>query len=497
MTSCIIKIHNEDIEKITYISNFVPSIKASFEYVVALNIFADLLIKRLKKLFHLILSEIAAPIYNKMYGATKIATSATMRFEEKVVKRVVQELIKRNMTEKAVDVGCGTGRHSFSLSRHFDTVYAFDFSPQMIIEADHDKRKKEITNIYFSVADLEYEDVRDEASFYGKVDLVLGSFGLGSFIEDTSKMLQRFYNWLKEGGYAILSFYNSNSLINQLKPNWRDTSLSAHLDIENKTLQVELSPGAVFHIYCKPFSNIVKGAISSVFPIIEDIYTYPTLMALMPNDLLQEKIAADLFKHVDDLLSNDEKFFLGHYVTVVVKKQSEEYKKSTTGQLKNIRFKGHKAIIDYLRENNCEFEILKHKPVLSMEDVIKQIGYKEKSMVKTIIFKEKTVGRLIVVALLAEKRVNKSLIAEELKCAKSRIIFASERDLVGMGFTLGGILPLGFSALDDDHAFIDKEIRKSKSQWLYMGSGDNDKTIRIKTKDFLKLTERYRPLDIN
>ena len=65
--------------------------------------------------------------------------------------------------------------------------------------------------------------------------MIVASFDLGSFIEDTATMMRRFHGWLREGGIAVLSFYNSRTILLEVTPNWRDTSLAAHLDTETST----------------------------------------------------------------------------------------------------------------------------------------------------------------------------------------------------------------------------------------------------------------------
>lgn len=219
-----IMITEKEVQQIKAISNFIPISNRDYEYAVALNVAADLLLKRLKKLFHLVLSEVAAPIYDKLYGKMRIATNEMMKFEEEIVSRVTNKLKDSNRAKRAVDVGCGTGRHTFPLAKTFAHVFAFDFSPSMIDRANHIKKRDNVTNIMFSVADLEYEEIVDEQKFYGtaggRIDLVVASFGLASFIEDTPQLLRRFHSWLREDGMVILSFYNKQSIILQVTPNW-------------------------------------------------------------------------------------------------------------------------------------------------------------------------------------------------------------------------------------------------------------------------------------
>ena len=478
----IIYIRPEEIDKLKSISHFIPTSQRDYDYAVAVNTIADLLLKRLKKLFHLVLSEVAAPIYNKLYGKTKVATSAMMQFEESLLEKLIEDMTNNGRTGKAVDVGCGTGRHSFPLARHFKEVYAFDFSPRMIEQAKQEKQRQNITNIFFSVADLEYEEIIDERAFYQEADLVLASFGLASFIEDTSQMLRRFYNWMKEDAYLVLSFYNRQSLILQVTPNWRDTSLSAHLDVENNTLRVELSPESIFYIFCKPFSRVVRGAINSVFEI-EAIYTYPTLMSLMPNDLLEHPLANKLFSYLDGHVANHPDFFLGYYVTVIARK----------GKVNLDGFNRIKRILD---SGQCRYELIEHLPVLSIEDVKRELGYQYRGMVKTVIFEDRPTGKFIAVLLLAEKRVGKERIADALKVAKSRIVYAPEKEVIKLGFPLGGIAPFGFDESLEIQGFVDDDIYNLTEEWLYMGAGDNRKTLKLKTQDFLGIVKNYQRIKL-
>ena len=478
----IVYIRPEEFEKLKSISHFIPTIQRDYDYAVAVNTISDLLLKRLKKLFHLVLSEVAAPIYNRLYGKTKVATAAMMQFEETLIQSLINQMGSKGGTGKAVDVGCGTGRHSFPLAKHFKEVYAFDFSPRMIEQAELEKQRQNITNIFFSVADLEYEEIIDERAFYQSADLVIASFGLASFIEDTTQMLRRFYNWMKEDAYLMMSFYNSQSLILQVTPNWRDTSLSAHLDVENNTLRVELGPNSIFYIFCKPFSKVVHGAINSVFEI-EAIYTYPTLMSLMPNDLLEHPLAKDLFNYLDKHISNHPDFSLGYYVTVVARK----------GKVNLEGFNRIKALLD---RQNCVYELIDHLPVLSIEDVRRELGDETRPMVKTVIFQDRPANKLITVSLLAEKRVRKEQVAEALGVNKSRVVYSPEKEVLKLGFPLGGIAPFGFDESLEIQSFVDAEIDHLTEQWLYTGAGDNRKTLKLRRSDLLRLVEGYRRLKL-
>lgn len=482
INTSVIYVTVQEITKVRFIDHFIPPSQRDYDYAVALNTIADLLLKRLKKLFHLVLSEVAAPIYNQLYGKTKFATSALMRFEEDLLQQLVRDLEVHGRTGKAIDVGCGTGRQTFVLAKRFKEVYAFDFSPRMIEQAKQEKRRKNITNIFFSVADLEYEEIIDESVFYGSTDLVWAGFGLASFVEDTPQLLRRFYNWMNEGSYLVMSLYNSQSLLLQATPNWRDSSLSAQLDVENNTLRVELSPTSVFHIYCKPFSNVILGALKSVFEV-QQIYTYPTLMSLMPNSLLENPTAKDLFLYLDNHLASHPNFLLGYYVLIVAKKAK-------------VDLRGYYKVKAMLDDLGSEYEMLEHSPVLSVEDVRMEIGYHHKGIVKTVVFQERPTGKFITVVLPAEKRVGKEQIAEALGVSKSRIVYAPEREVIKLGFPLGGIAPFCFNETLDVRRFVDGEVFRFTGKWLYMGVGDNRKTLKLKTADFWRIVSDYEKLAV-
>ena len=442
---------------------------------------------RLKKLFHLVLSEIAAPLYDDEYGSDKIGTQAIMEFEEKILFKCINRLnyeLGEVKPKVAIDVGCGTGRHSINtLAKHFDRIYGFDFSPKMIEVANQKKRRKNLKQVVFSVADLEYEDIMYENEYLRQTDLVVASFGMGSFIENTAKMLRRFYEWLKPGGMLLLSFYNKDSILLNITPNWRDTSLSAHIDVDNNALKVQLTPEVIFQIYCKPYDNNVKAEISKKFNI-DNIYTFPTTMALLPNSLLKNELAKKLFKKIDRDLAQDKEYSHGHYVLIVAHKVKEPVEN------------GYKNVMSVLEQNKVDYDTIDHDLVLSVEDVKKEIGYHPGCMIKTIIFRDKTSNTFVSVSLPSEKRINKEKLAEHLGISSKKLKFASEKEVAKLGFPIGGIPPFGFSSEQKVRSFIDEDLMKPSDDVCYMGIGDNQKTLKLNAQSFQKVIEKYERLQI-
>lgn len=529
----VVNIGATEINQVGYISNFYPMEEDSdYNYVITINKLTDLLIKRLKKLFHLVLSEIAATSYNSDYGKNKIATKATMNFEEeKLLELIDKVLATKSKTESAeskgkkkstiaIDVGCGTGRHTFKLAKFFSTVHAFDFSPKMIDVAKEQKRQEKSHNVYFSVADLEYEELVNEKDFEGKADLVVASFGMGSFVEEISKSLRRFYTWLKPEGRLFISFYNSESILLKATPNWRDTSLSALIDVDNNTLQVQLTPEVIFKIFCKPFNDDIERDLRDIFEV-ENYYTYPTTMALLPNSLLENNWVKNLFTKVDNILaeeiisddSEEENISKnGHYIIIIAKKKiikkiepetkqeeglvEKPVKKSVKKSEESEAFINIKAFLD---KNKAKYEILEHNLVLSLDDVIKQIGYFEKGMVKTVLLRlsrENKAKEFASIATLAEKKIDIIKVAAHLDIKRSNITFASQSDIISIGFPPGGFAPFDIGLSGKVRYFIDEDVFTGDTEWLYMGVGDNKKTLKIYKKDFQKLVSGFEKIKI-
>ncbi len=484
---------SEDIQS-KAILHFIPINGEPLDYSLRINHIAEYLVKRSKQLFHLVLSEISAPIFDEHYAKDKVATRAVMRYEEACLAKLLRRLQHEGRTSIAVDVGCGTGRHSFMLARYFDEVYAFDFSPKMILEATAKQSELGDTRIQFSVGDFEYERIRDESTFHGACDLVVASFGMGSFIEDTTQMLRRLHDWLKPGGYLFISFYNENSITSKLTPTWRDTSFSADIDAEHHTLKVEL-PGAIkFNIFCRPFNDGTRGEINKIFNI-DDVYMYPTVMALLPNELLQDRLALRLFSYIDEMLADTKRLQrfgdpqeqgigdnnFGYYVIVVAHKPE-----SPTDGYAKVQAQLEAA-------QPLRYEIIEHQPVLSAEDFRREVGrtIDPAALVKTIIFKDGKTSEFIVVVLTSAKMVDKDILATVLDIPKRRIKFASEKEVLALGFPIGGIAPFGWTTAQPIRGLLDAELSDSTMPWLYMGIGDNTKTLKIEREGFLRIVAAY------
>lgn len=91
------------------------------------------------------------------YRTAQIDADSKAKFYDSGVQhvdRVIGKLRKHwpNASAKlqtAVDFGCGTGRLSLALARHFETVQGFDISAAMLAEAEVQRQEKNLDNIVF------------------------------------------------------------------------------------------------------------------------------------------------------------------------------------------------------------------------------------------------------------------------------------------------------------------------------------------------------------
>jgi prolyl-tRNA editing enzyme YbaK/EbsC (Cys-tRNA(Pro) deacylase) len=265
----------------------------------------------------------------------------------------------------------------------------------------------------------------------------------------------------------------------EVTPNWRDTSLSAHLDTDTDTLRVELSPKTVFHIYCRPYAPDVQSAILEGFDILE-ITTFPTLMALMPNSLLQSEKALGIFRFVDETLAEHKDYRYGHYVTVVARRRSGP----ASDALQRVELR--------LIEQQARFEFIDHPPVVSSEEVTRYVDMSDGLAIKTLLFRRHDDRKLVAVVVPARLRVDVTNLARRVGVRK--LFFASDRDVLATGFPLGGIAPFGFLDGTVERFFVDERVLKTNSEWIYTGSGDSGRTLRVNKEDLAAILVDYEEI---
>lgn len=77
---------------------------------------------------------------------------------------------------------------------------------------------------------------------------------------------------------------------------------------------------------------------------------------------------------------------------------------------------------------------------------------------------------------------------------RPRLYFGTDRDVLAAGFPPGGSAPYGFRPGAVVGFYLDATRAKMVTEWIYSGSGDNTKTLRVRWSDFLRIVSSCRLL---
>ncbi|MGD8782050.1 MAG: YbaK/EbsC family protein [Ignavibacteria bacterium] len=424
---------------------------------------------------HLKLSAVAADKYDELYEKANFATGSYMRYELERIKKYLSFVPSKDI---ALDLGCGTGRDSFYMCKHFEQVYGYDFSSQMILVANKNKIQKRIGNVYFEPRDVEEQELPWENN---SISFVNTAFGMGSFVQNLENLFREIRRVLKPSGIVIFSFYNSDALVNKLVLQWRP-ALAARVVAGEDCLEVNFK-GNSYKIAAKAYTvNEIKkktlGAFGPTNPI--DITTFPTLSALFPQELFANATTRELCTNVDTLLANNLEIAAGPYIVAVCKKG---------GKFDKIeKLKGYEQVLNLLRTHNIDtiVRIKEHSPVRNMEDVKKVLDCDPSFMIKSILVtvdnpennqETKSINRnLFLIGIPADRKLDFSKLATILDVPRHSLKMATQLQLEEItGFKVGSIPPFGLPK--NIHVIIDIRIQEKDEIWC--GTGKSTESIRL------------------
>lgn len=267
---------------------------------------------------HLKLSERAAKEYDEGYANANFSTGLYMNYELAVIDRAIS-LIETPSTERiALDLGCGTGRDALHFREGFKHVVGYDFSPAMLDVAEGKRKEEGIENVTFIRKDIDAEQLSDIPA--ASVDFINTGFGMGSFIQNLDALLADVYRVLKPGGTFTISFYNADAIVNELHDLPWTPSLSARIDPEKGTLHVNFG-GDEYDIAARAYTTREARDIIGHHLQIEEVATFPTLSAVLPNEVFRNsERMRRLATIVDDQIRLNEDIAGGPYITAICKK---------------------------------------------------------------------------------------------------------------------------------------------------------------------------------
>lgn len=255
-----------------------------------------------------------APLYDERYDQAFFATRCHAEFE----MHQIMQLAESTENGLALDLGCATGRHTFPLTRYFQTVVGYDISPAMIEIAQKKASANNAPNATFLTHDLEAGIPQEDQS----VSLLVMSMGTASDIPNPSNLFREVRRVLRSGGKAFLSFYNREALLYQWEYIPWATGLAAQIDIDQHCLNVlweENGLEQTYSLYAQPYSpNDIDSLLPAGLPTIT-IMTHPTVASIMPNLLFEKENVQASVTQLDERLAQDGQEG-GAYLTVVVRK---------------------------------------------------------------------------------------------------------------------------------------------------------------------------------
>lgn len=427
---------------------------------------------------HLALSAAAADQYDELYEHANFATGSYMRYELETIERFIPYSPSLAL---AVDLGCGTGRDSFLLAKHFGQVYAYDFSIDMIRVANRNKLKKRAGNVLFEAQDIEDGPL---PLANDSVSLVNTAFGMGSFIRKPEVLFREVRRILQPRGIALFSFYNSVALVNQLELEWRP-ALAARVVASEDVLQVDFEERS-YRIAARAYKpKEIKKTIEGNFKLLE-ITTYPILSALFPQTLFKHSSARDLCSNVDKMLANNIELGAGPYIVAVCQKGGAASKTKP--------LVGYERVLELLRIHNIPKDIREHRPVRTMSDVTEVLDAPLGQMVKSILIAmdegENTSpddlnAELFLIAISADRNISIGKVATVLGRPRKKLRFATQIEVEKLtGFEVGSIAPFGLPR--NIPVILDARLASLDTVWC--GTGKATESLRLSVINLKKLS---------
>lgn len=256
-----------------------------------------------------------AGVYDEGYAKDFIGTRVYRNFEKEKLYELIANLPDKSL---AIDLGCATGVISFEIAPYFNKVIGYDISPEMIAMA-RGKTTSSSSHVEFVELDIE-EEINLPAD---SVSLAVMNMGTASDIKDIKGVLQRLKKILHPQGKFFLSFYNSQSLLAKMGFIPWPMSLAAHIDFDNRCLEVRCN-NEVFFLYARPRS--IEEVKNLLFDFeIDAAYSFPTFSSILPNIALEDedengnrhanKEALKMVKKIDKTLASSD-LFSGTYIIV-------------------------------------------------------------------------------------------------------------------------------------------------------------------------------------
>lgn len=199
--------------------------------------------------------------------------------------KLILKTISLKDDAKILDMACGSGRHSIILAREGYDITAVDLSSNLLSVAKENAAKENL-NINFIQSDIRAFNTSQ------KFDLILNlftSFGYFDTDEENFAVLKKAYDHLKDAGFFVLDYFNTNYLANNLvaysKEQIGNSEFIQERKIEDQRVKKKIS--------------IISNGAKKEFEESVRMYDKNELAKVLIN------IGFDIYKTFGDFLGND------------------------------------------------------------------------------------------------------------------------------------------------------------------------------------------------
>jgi SAM-dependent methyltransferase len=143
---------------------------------------------------------------------------------QKLIDLILQ-VNKPFQKSKILDLACGNGRHSIELAKKGFCITGVDLSEMLLNEA---KKNRDLLGLKIDFIQADMRNLNIFEYFDGAINLFT-SFGYFEEDIDNEKVIAQISNSLKNNGWFVIDFFNSNFILNNFTP--MDKRVSGNLEI--------------------------------------------------------------------------------------------------------------------------------------------------------------------------------------------------------------------------------------------------------------------------
>ena len=232
----------------------------------------------------LILTERWCHSYDSDYEKHAFATKAYLEFERTLIEREIGKLANRGT---AIDLGCATGKLTYSLGQRFKFAIGYDVSPSMIEVAGN----KSMLYALDPRTSFKQFDIEEGIPIGNAVaSFVVMNLGTASDVWNINGVLDETMRVLEPGGRFLFSFYNRDAFIYSWKFLPWSVGLVASIDLDRDCLEV-LSHDAkhkraeLLSVHAHPYTGSEVDGLFRKINVEVELNTYPTISAILPENM--------------------------------------------------------------------------------------------------------------------------------------------------------------------------------------------------------------------